>query len=183
MKTLIKISIIILMISGNVYAQKYVTKNGNISFFSDAPTEKIQAINNQVNAALDTKTGDIVFKVLIKSFEFEKALMQEHFNENYLESDKFPTATFKGKLTNLNEINFNKNGRYIALVEGDLTIHGQTKKIKNSGVFEVKDGKIITNSKLNIALKDYEIKIPSAVVKNIAENIDITIDVSLDKIK
>jgi polyisoprenoid-binding protein YceI len=109
--------------------------------------------------------------------------MQEHFNENYVESDKFPNATFKGKVTNLTEINFTKNGKYKAMVEGDLTIHGVTKKVKQTGTFEIKDGKILTNAKFSIAIKDYNIKIPNTVLKNIAENVDITVNVSLDKLK
>lgn len=171
------------MITGNVFAQKYLTKNGKISFFSDAPAEKIEAHNNQVNTALDITTGEFVFKVLIKSFEFKNALMQEHFNENYLESGKYPNSTFKGKVTNLSEINFTKNGTYKANVEGDLTIHGVTQKIKQSGFFEVKDGKISANSKFSVALKDYDIKIPNTVISNIAENIEITVNVSLEAIK
>lgn len=183
MKNIIKLTIILLMISGSVFGQKYITKNGKITFFSDAPAEKIEGHNNQVNTALDITTGDLVFKVLMKSFEFENALMQEHFNENYVESDKFPTATFKGKITNLSEINFTKNGKYKALVDGDLTIHGVTKKVKHFGTFEIKDGKILVNAKFSIALKDYNVKIPNTVLKNIAEIVDITVDVSLDKIK
>ena len=183
MKNLIKIAIILVMMTGHVFAQKYLTKNGKISFFSDAPAEKIEAHNNQVNTALDVTTGEFVFKVLIKSFEFENALMQEHFNENYMESGKFPNSTFKGKVTNLSEIDFTKNGTYKTVVEGDLMIHGVTKKIKQSGFFEVKDGKIIANSKFSIALKDYDIKIPNTVLLNIAENVEITVNVSLETIK
>ena len=98
----------------SLQAQKYMTKNGNIKFYSETPMETIEATNNQVNAALDTQTGDLVFKVLIKSFQFEKALMQEHFNENYMESDKMPNSTFKGKVTNLSAIDFTKEGTYEA---------------------------------------------------------------------
>jgi polyisoprenoid-binding protein YceI len=183
MKNAIKVSVILLMISSNVFGQKYITKNGNISFFSDASAEKIEAVNKQVYAAFDVSTGDLVFKVLMKSFEFEKALMQEHFNENYVESDKYPNATFKGKITNLDEVNFAKNGNYKVMTEGELMIHGVTNKIKCQGMVDIKDGKIFANAKFTIALKDYNIKIPSVVVKNIAENIDITVNIALDKIK
>jgi polyisoprenoid-binding protein YceI len=109
--------------------------------------------------------------------------MQEHFNENYIESDKFPNATFKGKIINLKDINFEKNGTYKAMVEGDLTIHGITKKVKHQGTFEIKDGKISANAKFPIALKDYEIKIPNTVIKNIAEIVEVTVILSLEKIK
>ncbi len=183
MKNLIRFSIILLMISGSVFGQKYMTKNGKISFFSNGQTEKIEAVNNQVSSALDITTGDLVFKLLMKSFLFEKALMQEHFNENYVESDKFPDASFKGKVTNLSEINFTKNGKYKAMVEGDLKIHGVTKNVKSPGNIEVKDGKIIATAKFSLLLKDYGIKIPNTVINNISESIEITVNVGLDKIK
>lgn len=97
MKRIIIILSIIIASGTIAAAQKYMTKNGTIRFFSDGQMEKIEAFNHQVNSALDISTGSFVFKVLIKSFEFEKALMQEHFNENYMQSDQFPTSTFNGK--------------------------------------------------------------------------------------
>jgi len=165
-----------------VHAQKYITKNGNISFYSETPMETIEAKNNQVNAALDRETGDIVFKVLIKSFQFEKALMQEHFNENYLESDKFPNATFKGKVANISAIDFSKEGSYECLIEGDLSIHDVTQKISEKGTFTVKDGdKVHGDSKFNVKPADYNIKIPGTVINNIAETIEVTVDIELSK--
>src|SRR4030042_6695880 len=89
-------------------AQKYMTKNGYIGFFSHTPLEDIKADNNQVASVLDISTGEIVFQVLIKSFHFEKTLMEEHFNENYMESDKFPKSTFTGKIINLSSVDFSK---------------------------------------------------------------------------
>jgi polyisoprenoid-binding protein YceI len=185
MKTTIKIIAVLMLgtlISSGIQAQKYMTKNGNIKFYSETPIETIEATNNQVNAALDRQTGDLVFKVLIKSFNFEKALMQEHFNENYMESDKFPNSTFSGKVTNLSAIDFSKEGSYEAQIEGDMTIHGVTKKISEKGTFTVKAGdKIHGNSKFNVKPADYSIKIPGAVVKNIAETIEVTVDIELSK--
>jgi len=165
-----------------VHAQKYMTKNGHIKFYSETPLETIRADNNQVNAALDVQTGDIVFKVLIKSFQFEKALMQEHFNENYLESDKFPNSTFQGKISNLSSIDFSKEGSYEAVIEGDMNIHGVTKKISQKGTFTVKSGdKIHGASKFNVKPADYNIKIPGTVIDNIAESIEVTVDIELSK--
>ena len=89
-------------------AQRFITKTGHIKLFSEASLEKIEANNRQVNSALDAGTGDFVFSVLLKSFEFEKALMQEHFNENYVESDKFPKSTFVGKVTNIKDVTLQK---------------------------------------------------------------------------
>lgn len=170
---------VILAGSTQMLAQKYITKNGKISFYSDAPTEKIEAHNNQVSSALDIATGDFVFKVLMKSFQFEKALMQEHFNENYVESDQFPNATFKGKISNLSEIDFAADGQYDAQIEGELTIHGVTQKISETGTFEVKNGVVNGFSKFSVNVNDYNIKIPQAVVTNIAEKIDIKVEISL----
>jgi len=174
---------VILMTAHSANAQKYMTKNGYIKFYSETPIETIQAENKQVNAALDLETGDIVFMVLMKSFLFEKALMQEHFNENYVESHKFPNSILKAKVTNMSQIDFTKAGTYEALIEGDLTMHGVTQKISEKGTFTVKDdGTVQGNSKFNVKPKDYDIKIPGAVVKNIAETIEVTVDVMLTKL-
>jgi hypothetical protein len=102
MKKIIMLLTIMLVASTIVAnAQKYMTKSGTIKFSSETPIEKIEALNRQVNSALDFSSGNFVFKVLIPGFEFKKALMQEHFNENYMESDKFPNATFNGKIANI----------------------------------------------------------------------------------
>ncbi len=158
---------------------KYITKNGKVSFYSDAPLEKIEAKNNQLNAAIDANSGEVFFKVLIKSFIFEKALMQEHFNENYMESDQFPTATYKGTITNLKDIDFSKAGKQEAEVDGKLTIHGVTKDVKTKGTINIiKDG-ISIYVKFKIQIKDYDIKIPGAVAGKIAEEVEITVDADL----
>ena len=182
MKRLIGLLILVLVISSGAFAQKYMTKNGNISFFSKTPVENIEAHNKQVNSALDISTGDFVFKVLMKSFEFEKALMQEHFNENYVESDKYPNATFQGKITNLKEVNFSKPGVYNITADGNLTIHGVSKKINQTGTLEVKGDKLNAKAKMNVKPADYQIRIPNTVAKQIAESIEVTVDVTLDKL-
>ena len=175
--------IVFIVLATAGYSQKFITKNGYIKFYSETPMEKIEAHNRQVNSALDVATGDFVFKVLIKSFEFEKALMQEHFNENYMESDKFPDATFTGKIINLSSIDFLKDGKYETEVEGDLKIHGETKKVKEKGTFEVSGGKISGKSVFMVHLADYKIKIPNTVVNNISEDVEVTIDVNLEQLK
>lgn len=182
MKKLVTIIICMLAISYAADAQKYITKTGFIKFYSDGLIEKIEAHNNQVNSALDAATGDFVFKVLMKSFEFEKALMQEHFNENYVESDKYPNATFAGKVTNMKDINLGKDGSYEANVQGKLCIHGVTKDVAEKGNFQVNDGKVRAKAKFIILLSDYNIKVPSAVTNNISKNIEITVEVNLEKL-
>lgn len=185
MKTFIKTTLIIavtaMVMTTAGYSQRYMTKNGYIRFYSEAPLENIEAHNRQVNSALDASTGDLVFKVLMQSFEFEKALMQEHFNENYVESHTFPASTFKGKVVNISEIDFNTPGEYPAVIEGDLTIHGVTQPVKHDGTFTVKeDGKVQGTSVFFVKVADYDIKIPGAVANNIAEEIEVTVDVALE---
>lgn len=182
MKKITTLLAIILLSTTLVSAQKYMTKGGTIKFFSETPMEKIEAVNRQVNSALDFSTGNFVFKVLIRGFEFEKALMQEHFNENYMESEKFPNSTFNGKITNINDVNLAKDGVYKVIVEGDLAMHGVTNKVKVNGTIEVKGGKVMGKAVFNVAPKDYNIAIPKAVIKNISEAIQVDVNVSMDKL-
>ncbi len=163
-------------------SQTYLTKNGVIRFNSDAPMEKIEAVNQQVNTALLVPTGDFFFKVLIKSFNFEKAMMQEHFNANYLESDKYPEATFLGKITNIKDINFTKDGIYPATVDGKLTIHGQTQVVKQNGTIEIKNGTATAKAKFNILLTDYNISVPGTLVDKIAKSIEISVEVMMTEL-
>ena len=158
-------------------AQKYMTKNGFIGFFGHTPMEDIKADNNQVASVLDTQTGELVFQVLIKSFHFDRALMEEHFNENYMESDKIPKSSFKGKINNLSAVDFKKNGTYEVTVEGDLTIHDVTNKITSKGAIEVISGGINANSKFNIVPEDYKISIPGVVREKIAKSLEVTVTI------
>ena len=164
-------------------AQTYITRSGRVTFFSKAPVENIEANNNEVTSILDTKKGEFAFSALIKSFKFSKALMEEHFNENYMESNTFPKANFKGTITDLGKVNFAADGTYPVNVKGDLTIHGVTKNIEVPGTITVSQGKISASSKFNVKVKDYNIKIPTAVVNNIAETISITVDCKYEPFK
>jgi polyisoprenoid-binding protein YceI len=141
-----------------VQAQKiYSTKTGKITFFSKAPLEDIQAKNSEVESKLAPSNGQVVFTLLMKGFQFENQLMEDHFNEHYLESSKYPKSEFKGMVTNIKDINFAKDGSYPAKVKGSLTIHGVTKEIETDGTVDVKGGKVTARSKFNIRLKDYNI--------------------------
>lgn len=155
---------------------KYITKTGYVWFFSTTPVEDIQAHNKQVASVIDVKKGNIAFDILIKSFKFEKALMEEHFNENYMESDKFPKSTFAGKISNFDVKNFKKNGLYNVQVEGKLTIHGVTKDVKHPGTIEIKDGKIYAKSKFPVSPEEYGIKIPAMAKEKIAKVLDVNVD-------
>jgi polyisoprenoid-binding protein YceI len=152
-----------------------MTKNGYIGFYSHTPMEDIKADNNQAAGVLDVSTGDLVFQVLIKSFHFERALMEEHFNENYMESEKFPKAVFKGKITNLASVNFSKNGTYEAVVDGELTIRDVTKKLSTKGTIEVLTAGINASSKFKIVPEDYKIEIPGVVRDKIAKDLEVTV--------
>lgn len=183
MKKVFAIALLALAVSPALNAQKYFTRSGLISFFSATKMENISAENNKVAAVLDASTGDIEFTVLIKSFMFEKALMQEHFNENYMESDTYPKATFKGKVENVSSIKFGTNGTYNVKVTGDLTMHGVTKKVTVDAVVTVKDGKVTANSKFAVNPNDYKIEIPSVVKENISDKIDVTVSLNLEELK
>jgi len=171
--------VVILMVFGCFQAKAqdlFITRHGQVSFFSKTPLENIDAVNNEVASALNGQTGEIGFNVLIKSFHFERALMEEHFNENYVESSKYPKSTFKGKITNLAAVNFTKDGAYPVSVNGELTMHGVTKTVSSNGSVTVKAGKIAEFSKFSIKLKDYNITIPTLVGDKISEDIDLTVD-------
>jgi len=163
-----------------VSQDKYFTKTGKIEFYSKAPMEDIEAKNKTVAAVLDTKTGAIQFSVLMKSFEFEKALMQEHFNENYVESGKYPKGEFRGTITNNSSINYAKDGSYPATVRGKMTIHGVTRDVETNGTVKVEGGKVTATSSFNIQLSDYGIKIPSVVKDKISNSIKITVDCKME---
>ena len=123
------------------------------------------------------------FAVLIKAFQFEKALMQEHFNENYMESDKYPKAIFKGAIVDASTVDFSKDGDYPVKVKGKLTIHGVTNEVETDGTIDVKDGKISASSNFEIAVADYKIKIPSVVKDNIAKTVQIVVDMNYELFK
>lgn len=178
----ITLIVIIFLLALPLSAQKYMTRNGYIGFFSHTAMEDIKGDNNQVASVLDVATGGIVFQVLIKSFHFEKALMEEHFNENYLESEKFPKSTFNGKITNLSGIDFSKNGTYNATVEGDLTIHGVTNKVTAKGTIEVRPDGISASSKFNLVPEDYKIEIPGIVRNNIAKSLEVTVTMKYEPV-
>ncbi len=163
-------------------AQKYFTRDGNISFFSDAPLEKIEAHNSKATSVLDVATGKMEFAVLIKAFQFEKALMQEHFNENYLESDKYPKSTFKGEITNIKSVDFSKDGEYEVNVKGELTIHGETKAIEAPGKIIVKNGNVTANSSFEVAVADFNISVPAVVRDNIAKIVRIDVSVNYEEL-
>ncbi|MBK7475566.1 MAG: YceI family protein [Haliscomenobacter sp.] len=159
---------------------KFFSREGHIFFdaTSNGSPEVIEANNRAVSSVIDLNTGQMEFAALIKSFRFERALMEEHFNENYLESTKFPKAVFKGKITDLKAINLGKDGSYPVKVTGTLTMHGETKPLTVDASLTVKGGKItLGKSSFSLTLADYKIKIPSLVSDKVASVAKVTIDV------
>jgi hypothetical protein len=175
------ISCCFILIAASLTAQdKFFTKSGNIQFSSKGVIETIEATHRSVTCVLDAKTGDIQFAVLMKGFEFRKALMQEHFNENYVESDKYPKSEFRGQITNNSEINYTKDGVYPVHIKGKLTLHGQTKDVEADGKITVKGGKLLAVSKFNILMSDYDIDIPGTVAQNMSDTINISVNCTIE---
>lgn len=150
--------------------QKYVSTESMVSFYSEAPVENIEAKNTKAKSILDLSTGGIVFSIPISSFVFDKGLMQEHFNEKYMESDKYPKATFSGKILGFV---LDKEGVQKVNGKGKLTIHGVEQEIEHSGEMTYHEGKITLNHFFEVAIKDYKIKIPKVLWQNIAEVIEV----------
>lgn len=162
------------------YGQVYFTSNGEITFHSSAEEEEIEATNKQVSCAIDLSKGQMAFSMLMNAFQFEKALMQEHFNERYVESHKYPKATFAGSIEDLEKIELSKAGSYNVTVSGKLTIHGVTQTVSSKGTLKIGDDKTLTaNSTFTINLEDYKVKIPTMYIDNISESIEIKVKVKL----
>ena len=168
-------SIVFLFTATQLFAQQYLVNNGEISFFSEAPMEDITAINNKVSAVYDNDTKQLVFQLDIKDFIFPKALMQEHFNENYLESDIYPKSIFSGKV-------ISQDGKN-TIVAGDLTIHGKTNKIKVEGILKKEKRVVNISAEFTVKLEDYDIEIPKIVMYKIAEEIEVQVNIELKEIE
>ena len=173
-----------LLLCGALSAQgKYFTRDGHIDFFSSTTLEDIKANNNKVTCVLDAETGEIEFAILMKAFEFKKALMEEHFNENYVESEKFPKSKFQGKILNIEDVDFTVDGTYEVGVKGNLTIHGETNEVEALGLIEVKGEEVKTFAEFHVSPEDYNIEIPGVVRDKIAKELLITVDVILKPFK
>ena len=145
----------------------YATRNGKISF--SAPSDDdVKAVNNEVTSRI-ADNGQMTFSLLIKGFKFKYAEMQEHFNDQFLESSKYPRADFKGNIVNLKDVDFTKNGSYKITVKGDLTMHGVTKNITVNGTLDIKDGKINTAAQFTALKKDLAVNASSVTEKGVGE--------------
>jgi len=163
--------------------QQYFSKTGKISFYSDTDMEKIEAENASASTVIDFSSGAIEWAVLIQGFKFEKALMQDHFNENYMESSKFPKAKFKGIIEDFKKVDLLKDGEYKVRVNGELEIHGVTKSVQTEAIFMVKKNSLSAISNFSVLIADYGIKVPKLVEGNIADEVDIRIETDYQPLK
>lgn len=165
-------------------AQKWFTRDAKVQFDATASNspEDIKASTNSGTFVFDQSSSNLQAAVLIKGFQFEKALMQEHFNENYMESAKYPKATFKGKIDDPSKVKFDKDGTYTATVSGDLTMHGVTKAVSVPATFTVKQDKIGVSATFATVMKDYNIDVPSLVADKLAKEAKIKIEGNLTKL-
>ena len=170
----INIAICVLyMVSFNAFAQKYTTEKTFVTFFSDAAIEDITADNKKAVGIFNKTTNEIAFSVPINGFQFEKSLMQEHFNEKYMESEKYPKSTFQGIIT---DYDASLNNIQNVKAAGKLTIHGVTKEINVPGTIEKQGDKLVMKSKFIVKLEDYKIAIPELLWQKIAEQVEVTLE-------
>jgi polyisoprenoid-binding protein YceI len=164
------------------FSQTYITRNGNISFSSHTALEDVKAQNNEAVSVLNASTGDLEFKVAVKSFHFVKTAMEDHFNnDDYMASEKYPKAGFKGKIQNITASDFSKDGVYKVIVSGDLTIRDVTKPITAQGTIKVEGGVVTVASTFTIKRKDYNVIGEAFVQQKISEDIEITVNCQYEK--
>lgn len=179
------VTIVLLATALGSYGQKYFTKNGEIRFDATAPSspEKIEAVNRSGTCVVDIQSGNMQFAVLIKGFSFERALMEEHFNENYMESGKYQKSEFKGDLKDIGKMDINKEGTYTLKVKGVLTLHGVSRDVETEARLQVTGGKIKASAAFTVALADYNISIPGLVADKVGKTAKISVASTLEPLK
>ncbi len=158
---------------------KIITKNGKVSFEASVPAfEEVKAKNDGVTCVINTKTGEIASLILVKGFRFKTALMEEHFNENYIESDKYPKSTFRGKIDNFDMSKLTASGKDFT-IKGKLELHGKSKDITiTANIKKTADGVSLT-SDFYVNTDDYGIEIPSVVSKKVAKKVAVKLDFTM----
>jgi polyisoprenoid-binding protein YceI len=159
---------------GVSYGQQYYSRTGMVGFHASTPLEDITAENDQVYVIVDVSKKQLAFSSLLKGFIFPKELMQEHFNENYVESDKYPKATFTGSFSG--DVDLHKEGRYAVRVKGELSVHNTTKMVEAPATLEVKGGTLIATAQLVVKPEDFQIAIPSVVRNKIAKEVTVNVN-------
>jgi hypothetical protein len=174
-KNIFSAAVLLVLFHSNAHSQLYTTRTGFIGFYSKTPLEDIRPENHQVFAVIDAGKKNIALSLLLKGFVFTKELMQEHFNENYVESDKYPKATFSGSFTG--DLNPNKDGVYKVMVKGNLSLHNVTRPLETPATLEVKGGQIIGQAEFKIKPEDYNITIPSLVRDKIEQDMKVKVKI------
>jgi len=177
MKKCILFFVLLIGFYSSSYSQLYVTRTGFAGFYSKTSMEDIKAENNQVYAVIDAGKKNIAFSLLLKGFVFTKELMQEHFNENYVESDKYPKANFSGTYTG--DVTLGKDGVYKITVKGNLTLHNVTHAIETPATLQASGAGLIGNAEFAIKPEDYNMTIPSIVRSKIANTMTVKIKINL----
>lgn len=170
-----------ILIAQQITAQKYFTRSGYVRFFSAAPLENIEATNNQATCIVDIETGEVISKIIMKAFQFEKALMQEHFNENYVESNTYPQAVLNAKIKNIEELDFSSKQKQMVVLEGSLTIKDVSQNMIITGEFYKKGNTLVATAQFMVKPADHNITIPRAVRDNIAQEIEVNLSFNLEE--
>ncbi len=178
MKKTILTLVAVVAILFTAQAQKLTTSKSHIKFYSHTVAEDIEANNYKAIGTIDTETGVVVFSVPMQSFEFEKSLMQKHYNSpKFLDTKQYPKAKLKGSITNLDGVNFKKDGTYEVSVKGEMTLHGITKPTTEKATITVKSGKVFVVSKFTITLADYKVAFEKGKPStNIANTVEVTVN-------
>jgi hypothetical protein len=180
----IKWTVALLFFANSIKSQEiYKLKSGKISFFAGTPLEDIDALNTKITSFFNVKTGDVIISMPNKDFIFKRSLMQEHFNENYMESEKYPKSEYKGKILGIENYNLSVSGTYQVKVDGNLNVHGVMKPRKIDATIVINEGNIEVDSKFDIALADHKIEIPKIVYQKIAEIVKININLTYEPFK
>lgn len=170
----------LLLSAENSFAQiLFGTSAGQVSFYSDTPLETIEALNIKTGCIINTTSRELAVQMRITDFDFPNKLMQEHFNENYLESEKFPMASFKGKIKE--DVDLSKSGTYSVTADGTMTMHGVSKPVAVKGTINTSGNEMKVDFKFQVKTEEYKIEVPSLVVTKIAEVIDVTGKMTLIK--
>ena len=171
MKKIISFLFLVVVIQTAQGQNIFRCSSGEVTFYSQAPIEDITATSNSMNSILNTSNNEIVFVVSMRSFKFKKAMMEDHFNEKYIESDKYPNTTYKGKINET--VDYTKDGEYEITSTGTLNIHGVDKERTEKGKLVIKNGVISIQSEFNVAIKDHNIEVPKLLAQNIAETVNV----------
>jgi polyisoprenoid-binding protein YceI len=165
-----------LFLGSNAFSQKFKTTEGHIEIFSQTPVFTIEGMNKKVASIINFENGDIAVSTLVRSFKFHEALVEDHFNENYMDSEKYPKSSFKGKVTNYKNVDLKKNGDYKVTIKGDLTIHGTTNPVEVPGIISVKNGTVSGKTEFPVSLKAYNIKVEEMYKDAIKDEIKLTVN-------